>query len=186
MRNSPAAAPPACQELLTSCIAGTGPARQGPTARLRGTFADLADPGRHPGSSRAGRRVLAARASPDTAVALDRRDTEARNRAVSPMALRIVIAAVSGIHVRRSRSRQAGWKPAQRARVPCRRDVCLVEARGDRPCPDRGSCIPVVPGRGDPTARRGCQDGSSGIGPGEDAGRRTPARYRLAVSPHAW
>ena len=186
MRNSPAAAPPACQGLRSSCIAGTGPARQGPTARLRGTFADLADPGDI--LVQAGRDVACWQPGHlrYCCVALDRRDTEARNGAVSPMALRIVFAAGMGIHVRRSRSRQACWKPAQRARVPCRRDVCLVEARGDRPCPDRGSCIPVVPDRGDLTARRGCQDGSSGIGPGEDAGRRTPARYRLAVSPHAW
>jgi hypothetical protein len=45
----PAAAPPACQGLLTSGIAGPAPAGQGPTARRRGTFAGLADLGRHPG-----------------------------------------------------------------------------------------------------------------------------------------
>jgi hypothetical protein len=58
----------------------------------------------------------------------------------------------------------SGGGRARRLGGECRPDVCLVGATGDRSCPDRGSCIPVAPDRGDLTARRSCQDGSSGIG----------------------
>ena len=117
---SPAAAPPACQGLLNSCIAGTGPARQGPTARLRGTFADLADPGRHPGSSGRGVACWQPGHLPILLCCLDRRDTEARNRAGESNG---TTHRLCGRHRHPCAAKpfaQAGWKPGLGPALPHR------------------------------------------------------------------